>query len=97
MPVFRTQHGNNDAENTNLFNKFFYSVFTRCSNLTDSDNLIADVVSPPKYLRFTDYEVYNILANLDASKAVGIDGTKNTKELYPTTMFILFASCLQSA
>jgi len=33
---FGTQQGNNDEENTNLFNKFFYSVFARNSNLTDS-------------------------------------------------------------
>ena len=37
-------------------------------------NLTADVVSPLKDLKFSDYEVYNILANLDASKAAWIDG-----------------------
>ena len=47
MLYFRTQQGNNDAENTTIFTKFFYSVFTRSSNLT-SDNLTADVVSPLK-------------------------------------------------
>ena len=35
---FGTQQGNNDAKNTNLFNKFCYSVFARSSNLTDSDS-----------------------------------------------------------
>ena len=71
---FGTQQGNNDAKNANLFNEFFYSVFARSSNLTDSGNLTADVVSPLKDLKFSDYEVYNILANLDASKAARIDG-----------------------
>ena len=90
-----TQQGNNDAENANLFNKFFYSVFTRSSNSTDSDNLTADMVSPLKDLKFSDYEVYNILANLDASKAAGIDGIGPRIMSYHHV--ILFASCLQSA
>jgi len=51
-----------------------YGDCTRSSNLINSDNLAADVVSPIKDLKLTDYEVYNILTNLDASKAMGIDG-----------------------
>ena len=69
-----TQQWNDDAENASLFGKFFYSVFARSSNLTDSDNLTADVVSSLRDLKFSNYKIYNILANLDALKAVGIDG-----------------------
>ena len=77
----------------NLFNKFFYSVFTRSSNLANSDNLTADVVSLLKDLKFTDYEVYSILANLDASKAEGIDGI-GPKILKNCTLPLCYPLCL---
>ena len=69
---FDTQCGSNDAQNANLFNKFFHSIFTRSS--TNSIDLISDMPSSLTELDFTQYDVYNILVSLDTSKAVGIDG-----------------------
>ena len=85
---FDTKGGNNDTENANLFNEFFYSIFTRNSAPIDSENLTSDMPSPLTEVDFTNYDVYNILANLDASKAVGIDGIgpKSTKEVHLTIM-----------
>jgi len=71
---FDTWCGNNDTENANLFNEFFYSVFTRNSNPIDSNNLTSGTPSPLTEVEFTDYDIYNTLANLDTSKAVVIDG-----------------------
>jgi len=71
---FDTKWGNNDSENVNLFNEFFYSDFTRNSKPIYSNNLTSDTPNPLTEVEFTDYDVYNILANLDASKTVGING-----------------------
>jgi len=57
------------------------------------------VVSPLKDLKYTDYEVCNILANLDASKAVGIDriGPRILKNctLLCCPLCLLFTKCLE--
>ena len=63
-----------DEDRDNLFNKYFYSVFTQstftlppASDLPTLDSFITSVVIPVS-------EVYEILSSLDTSKAMGLDG-----------------------
>ena len=96
MPMvlyFGTQQGNNNVENTNLFKNSFilYSleILIKLIPIIVITWLHADVVSPLKDLKFSDYEVYNTLS----CQSGCIKGswhwwnrTKNTKELCPTAM-----------
>ena len=98
---FNTQCGSCDEENANLFNEFFYSVFTQ--NFIDPnniDNLTSDVPTPLTELDFTQYKVYSILASLDVTKATGIDGIgprilKNCALSLCFPLHLLFKKCLK--
>ena len=75
LMYFNTQCRSCDEENVNLFNEFFYSIFTQSSTDPNNiDNLTSDVPTPLTELNFTQYDVYDILASLDVTKATGIDG-----------------------
>ena len=101
LMYFNTQCGSCDAENANLFNKFFYSIFTRSSTDPNNiDNLTSDVPTPLTELNFTQDDVYDILASLDATKATGIDGIgpqilKNCALPLCHPLHQLFQKCLQ--
>ena len=63
-----------DEDRANLFNKYFYSVFTHStftlppvSDLPILDSSITSVV-------ISVSEIYEILSSLDTSKAMGLDG-----------------------
>ena len=91
---FNTQCGSCDEENANLFNEFFYSVFTQSSiDPNNIDDLTSDVLTPLTELDFTQYEVYNILASLDVTKATGI--LKNCALLLCFPLHLLFKKCLK--
>ena len=100
---FNTQcaRGSCDEENANLFNDFFYSIFTRSSTDPNNiDNLTSDVPTPLTELNFTQYDVYYILVGLDVTKAMGIDGIgprilKNCALPLCHPLHQLFQKCLQ--
>jgi len=92
MLYFDTQCGNSDIENANFFNEFPYSIFT----WNDSDNPISNMPSPLTEVEFSNCNFYNILANLDASKVVGIDGM-GSRVLNKCALPLCYPLHLQSA
>ena len=65
-----------DIEKANLFNTFFYSVFTQSSfNLPP----LGSLPIPPSTIcdiTISESDVYDALTSLNPTKAMGIDGTK---------------------
>ena len=70
---FNSQCASDSSGKANLFNKLFYSVFTR-SSLCSSNQTFPSNHDHISFISCEDDEVFRILSTLDGSKAVGIDG-----------------------
>ena len=62
-----------DIDKANLFNCYFYSVFSSPTSLPSTDDLPESSHSL-NVIEFTETEVYKALTSLDPNKAPGIDG-----------------------
>ena len=62
---------NCDDEKANLFNNYFYSIFTKTPSCMVSSNDYPTVLSS---ITITEEEVYDTLVSLDTTKAMGPDG-----------------------
>uniref|UniRef100_A0A1X7V2D1 Reverse transcriptase domain-containing protein n=2 Tax=Amphimedon queenslandica TaxID=400682 RepID=A0A1X7V2D1_AMPQE len=68
----KSQKASTSLGKANLFNAYFYSVFTDCSDF-DFDPASSSPIMTNSLLSFED-EVFCELSSLDGSKALGIDG-----------------------
>ena len=104
LPVSMSLQGSTASSNkakAELFNSFFFSVFTtgasRMSNPYDSVSSTPSMSS----ISFTSADVYDILASLDPSKAMGVDNIgfgilKFCSVALSEPIYHLFQCCLSS-
>ena len=71
--IFDSQVVSIDIDKVNLFNCYFYSVFSSPTSLPSTDDLPESSHSL-NVIEFTETEVYKALTSLDPNKAPGIDG-----------------------
>ena len=69
---YNDDHAFTDPDKAQLFNKYFYSVFTTSSSI-DINELVQLSSSSLHEIQFTESDVLAILSTLDVSKACGID------------------------
>ena len=71
---FHSQCASDSTGKANLFNEFFYSVFTRGSSCSIDQTSISPCHDHISTISCEEDEVFRILSSLDVSKAVSIDG-----------------------
>ena len=62
-----------DKDRANLFNDYFYSVFTSSSSLLPEIWELPSCPNPLHAISIDEQDVYCVLTNLDVNKATGID------------------------
>jgi len=80
---FQSESASEDLLKAELFNKYFYSIFTKTStetpepfanSLSDNHNSLSDDYNSLSEITIDEEDVYTALSNLDPTKATGCDG-----------------------
>jgi len=96
---FDSNVASTDTDKANLFNSYFYSVFSNSSSPSFVD-ILSESPHPLNSIEFTE-EVYHALTTLDPDKALGIDTThlefyKPVLQLFENLFTIYSHYCLYS-
>ena len=93
------QQACNDQEKAQLFNNYFYSVFSSDITIPVSESALSTSTSTLQDIEITESEVLTILSSLDGNKAPGIDNISPI--VYKCCALSLYSSqfvtCLQLA
>ena len=74
LPSFQENVATRDIDKANLFNQFFFSIFTPNLGSLPSYDELPTINSSLSAIQIFPDEVYNALSSLDPTKATGIDG-----------------------
>ena len=99
---YGSDHGVSDSDKAHLFNKYFFSVFTRDSSTTPTTSSSSIHTNTLDSISISSHEVYEALASLDPNKAHGIDclSPKIWKTCAPylsEPLCHLYTKCLQNS
>jgi len=92
---------NTDYSKAELFNKYFFSVFTKCNSLQFELDECIPPENPLYVIDFTESDVYYALTNLNMNKSTGIDTIssctlKHFSSVFVAPLFNLFTTSLNT-
>ena len=95
---FESDSAGTDIDKANLFNQFFFSVFTRAEDVELREPLDGELSS----ITISEEEVFRGLVSMDCSKAAGLDGIPPSILKFCVPALVeplhhLFTTCLSSS
>ena len=99
---FNSNVANTDHYKAELFNQYFFSVFTRSTSLEPNPNDLSIPANSLDAINLTESDVFNALVNLNPHKATGIDYIapsilKNCATSLVAPLFHLFTTSLNTS
>ena len=98
---FESDSADTDTDKSNLFNRFFFSVFTRDKDVELRD-LLSSADGELSSITIPEEEVFRVLASMDCSKATGLNGIPPSILKFCALVLVkplhhLFTTCLSSS
>ena len=99
---FNSNVAKTDHYKAELFNQYFFSVFTRTTSLEPNPNDLSIPASSLDSINLTESDVFNALVNLNPLKATGIDYIapiilKNCADSLVAPLFHLFTTSVNTS